>query len=457
MKFIIRIALFTLIALAILQPAIIFQAYAEEGGRSSIDEHLKENVAKYHIPGMAVMEVDSEEVIFQGIYGNCSSVDQAFIIGSLSKSFTAVAIMQLSENGSLDIDDSVSKYIDCGEWFDAGTDYERITVRDLLNQTSGIPTYAKLGDLDSGSSYGTHMYANANYGLLGMIIENVSGVPYEEYLKKNIFEPLGMTHSYGSCTEEMQNNLIQGFRNYYGFWIAGAPDYPGSLCKGQWTNVPAGYLASSASDMGKYLQMYLRGGENILETDSIDKMFYENVPNGEGAYYGMGWEYVEGSGGERILQHTGLVENYCALMYIRPDQDRAGIVLLNMNDYLVDNMYLSNIVAPLTGMEADDQSQMYGVLHFVIDLILVCIMLIAVYPIVTIRRWMIGKKKVILDLVRHTMLPILLIVPIQFVVPMFVVRLFVKDVWIIIITASSLLILAGIYKWGYILCKRIQE
>ena len=108
----------------------------------TIDELLAENVSKYHIPGMAVMEVNSDGILFQGTYGECTDIDQVFIIGSLSKSFTATATMQLVEAGSVDLDEPISKYIDCDEWFAKGTDYERITVRNLLNQTSGISTYA---------------------------------------------------------------------------------------------------------------------------------------------------------------------------------------------------------------------------------------------------------------------------------------------------------------------------
>lgn len=93
------------------------------------DELLADNVKKYHVPGMAVMEVNKDGILFQGTYGECTDINQVFIIGSLSKSFTATAIMQLVEAGSVNPDESISKYIDCDDWFAKGTDYERITVR----------------------------------------------------------------------------------------------------------------------------------------------------------------------------------------------------------------------------------------------------------------------------------------------------------------------------------------
>lgn len=421
------------------------------------DELLAENVNKYHVPGMAVMEVNKDGILFQGTYGECTDIDQVFIIGSLSKSFTATAIMQLVEAGSVDLDEPISKYIDCDEWFAKGTDYERITVRNLLNQTGGITTYAKLGELKSNHSFGSYEYANANYGLLGLIVESVSGMTYEEYLKNNIFDPLGMSRSYASYSDEMRENLIPGNRNYFGFWVSGEPDYPKIIARGQWTNIPAGYIASSASDMGRYLQMYLREGEEILKKSSIDKMFYENTSEGNGAYYGMGWECAELSDGEYVLQHMGLVENYASFMYIYPEQHKAGIVLANMNDYLVDNNYLGNIVAPLTGTNGDDKSDMYVIYHLLINLILVVLLLVAVYPVAAIKRWMDKRHRILVEIFRHFVLPAALLIIARFVAPFFVIRLFAKDVWIVLLVSTATLLIVGVIKLAIIInCKRME-
>ena len=172
----------------------------------TIDKELAENVKKYHLPGMTVIEVDSNGILFQGTYGNARSADQNFIIGSLSKSFTAAAVMQLVENGKIDLDKPLSEYIDCERYFVPKNDYKRITVKNLLNQTSGIKTYAKLGSLKSTEAYGKHVYANANYGLLGLLIESVSGLSYEAYIQEHIFKPLGMTHSYASFTTKQKKH-----------------------------------------------------------------------------------------------------------------------------------------------------------------------------------------------------------------------------------------------------------
>lgn len=90
--------------------------------------------------------------------------------------------------------------------------------------------------------------------------------------------------------------------------------------------------------MGKYLQMYLNGGDNVLSEESINSMFYDNVSvDGGSYYYGMGWNYSTEMFSKPMLWHAGLVENYTSNMFIIPDEGIAVVVLVNMNDYLVTN------------------------------------------------------------------------------------------------------------------------
>ena len=414
-----------------------------------VDAALAENVRKYHVPAMAVMEVDSNGTLFSGCYGDCTSLDQDFIIGSLSKSFTALAIMQLAEDGKVDLDSPITEYIDCGKYFKEGTDYGRITVRNLMNQTSGIDTYATFGDLVSTDSYGSHIYSNANYSLLGVIVQNVSGMSYEDYMQKNVFSPLGMKDTYASLSEKAEANMVPGYRNFFGLQIAGAPDYPKDLEEISWTSVPGGYLISSPADMGRYLQMYLRRGEDIVSLPSIYNMF-KSVVQGEdeGEHYGMGWMSSRENGKNKIY-HTGLVENYVAYMYIYPSRDKAGVVLISMNDYLVNNMFLDNIIAPLTGSDLPDRSSMYIILHGAIDLVCILLLTAALYPVFTIKKWKKKNKKVVFEIIRHFILPLGLIFLLNLAAPSFVIWLFAKDIWIVTAVCIAALTVTGIYKLGY--------
>ena len=147
-----------------------------------------------HIPGMAVIVVNKDEVLFAEAYGNCESIDTPFIIGSMSKSFTALAIMQLVEQGKIDLDTPISDYIDVSLYLKNTLDGNRITVRQLLNHTSGLGTYQRFGSAKITDSYGKYEYANVNYGLLGKIIESVSGKSYSDYVEQYIFSCRFVNH-----------------------------------------------------------------------------------------------------------------------------------------------------------------------------------------------------------------------------------------------------------------------
>lgn len=168
---------------------------------NSVSKVLEKDIKENHIPGMAVIVVNSDEVIFSKTYGNCENIDTPFIIGSMSKSFTALSIMKLVEENKIDINNPISSYIDTSLYFKNKEDGDKITIKQLLNQNSGIGTYQKLGNLKITKNYGKYEYSNANYNLLGKIIESVSNESYSDYVTKNILEPLDMNHTSATLEE----------------------------------------------------------------------------------------------------------------------------------------------------------------------------------------------------------------------------------------------------------------
>lgn len=434
----------------------VFASEEKQPDYDEINNQIAKDVEKYHIPGMAVIVVDKDNVLFGETYGNCDSIDTPFLIGSMSKSFTALAIMQLVEDGKIDLDSSISEYIDASEWFIDDTDYKKITIRNLLNQTSGITTYQTFGELRRTDSYGSHVYANANYGLLGLIVEAVSGMSYEEYVTSNIFTPLGMDHSAASLEKSKENGLIDGYRNYFGIPVAGKPDYPEQITNGTWTNVPAGYLSSSVSDMGRYLQMYLNDGEGVISKESINSMFYDDVSVDDGSYYyGMGWQYSTKMFSQPMVWHAGLVENYTSNMFIILEKGIAVVVLVNMNDYLVCNNLIGNIVNPLIGEERQELPDLYIILHLAIDVICFLLCFVSIYSIATIVQWNKKEKKsktYVIDSICHIGLPmILLCLPLIVGTPFRVLWLFVKDLYLVLYVNAGILIAVGVYKLMFLL------
>lgn len=421
---------------------------------SNIDQYLHGEVAAAHIPGMSVLIVDKEKVLFSNTYGNCNSIDAPFIIGSNSKSFTAASIMQLVEQNKINLDDPIDRYLS------DTIEGDKITVRQLLNHTSGIQTYDTQADYKISSNQGSYVYANANYGLLGQIIESVSGLSYNEYVKTHIFEPLDMNHSFTSLDEAKENGLITGYRNYFGFMIPEEISYPDLDSRG-WLSIPAGYIISSASDMGKYLQLYLNDGCGILQPESIQTMFYDSVRVADDRLYGFGWGVLKNYP-EPVISHGGLVENYITHMFILPESGVAGVLLINYNDYLVANdmtgTMLNGVLMLLFGQEPSYiKESSYIRNHFILDVLYLFMICLCVLPLLLLKKWMnrlyAAKrvKRIIGFTLLHLILPsLLLAIPRIAETPLSVVKSFVPDLFIVIIGGSIIAYGTGFVKLIYI-------
>lgn len=436
--------------------AVIFIcAFAPKGADAKIDtqelsRRLAEDVQKLRIPGMAVVIVDPDEVLYSETFGNCETIETPFLIGSVSKTFTAVSIMKLVEEGKIDLDTSIADYLNLTAYLRNPSDGEKITVRQLLNHTSGLGEYQRFGNAAITETYGKYRYANVNYGILGKIIETVSGESYADFTERNIFRPLQMNHAAATLAKSEENGLIHGYRNYFGIPVPGELDYPTDK---SWSTVPAGYISASAADMGKYLQMYLNHGRGILQPTTIDKMFDETIQQDESGlnYYGLGWmrtfQYSR-----PVILHAGLVENFASNVLILPNEGIGIAVLVNMNDYLVSNQFLENITRSLLGEENSDiPDDVYLKSHLMIDLIYLGILAISLLPVLFLRRWYRSEKIYLnrfFDILLHLIFPIVLLgIPHMLGAPLWVVWLFVKDLFFILILSAAVLLATGCVKF----------
>ena len=299
------------------------------GGKAdSIQEKELENyiinaLSAANIPGMGISIVSSEKELYCAAYGAAQEPESDYVLGSLSKSFTAAAIMHLQEEEELSLDDKVSDYL---TGYKAVSD---VTISELLHQTSGISSEETMSALQGNGQRGAFEYANANYNLLGEIIEAASGLTYEEYISDNILDPLDMTSTYSMRTgADMSEELLPGYQNYFGFPFPVKHQYDKEE---DWIQAPSGYLISDAKDMGKYLQMYLNKGGGILSEESVHAMLYQGTDMSsdrsveddffEGtAEYGMGW-MAKQVDGQAILYHSGKTEGFTAMMVLLPEQD----------------------------------------------------------------------------------------------------------------------------------------
>ena len=198
--------------------------------------------------------------------------------------------------------------------------------------------------------------------------------------------------------------------------------------------------------------MYLNNGSGIISQDSLDTMFYDNVPQDENNlyFYGMGW-VLSNDFDEPVFNHSGLVENYTSNMFIFPESGIGIAVLVNMNDYLVGNNLINNIIMHLLGKEMTEASgNLYINYHTLLNLCYLLVILVAVFPILFIRRWRKKnhtKKQIVIDIFTHVILPIiLLLLPYLVGVPLWVVWYFVKDLFFVLVVSAFLLLSTGIYK-----------
>lgn len=292
-----------------------------------------------HLPGMAVSIFSSDSLLFSGEYGTCQSRNDRFFIGSESKSFTALAIMQLVEDGLISLDDDISFYI---PKYRSG---KTLTIRMLLNQVSGFTQYQRPSEREITDNYGTYQYSNANYDILGDIIETVSGQEYSQYIQNHIFTPLGMTSSSADADTAVQLGMIGGYRNFFGVNIKGPNIIPNET---SWFHEPAGYIASTPADMTKYLQMFLRGGisadrKRLLSEEGIRQMYTNTVSQSSGnSSYGFGLMVFPDNGMTKVY-HNGLSEEYRTYFLFIPENNIAVSVLINGEDYLVGNRLTQDI------------------------------------------------------------------------------------------------------------------
>ena len=292
---------------------------------AAIDNYVRQEMRAVRAPGAAIAIVHGDHIVHARGFGQADpsgkviTRDTPFILGSMTKSFTALAIMQLVEAGRLALDDPVQGYL---PWFHVRDRKAsaRITIRHLLNQTSGLPKSAGLL-LIKGASATTQRdqtrllararlhhppgegfeYSNANYWLLGLVIERVTGGPYDSYIRREIFAPLGMLRSFTSESEARAHGLAQGYRVWFGFPRSQAMPYYAR-------ELSVGYLISTVDDMGRYLIAQLNGGRvdghPILSVQGVQLM---HTPPDESPY-AMGW-LADEVAGVPILWHTGAVAN----------------------------------------------------------------------------------------------------------------------------------------------------
>lgn len=314
--------------------------------------------------GLAVAVARGDNLIVDRGYGIADlewnmPVDAStiFRIGSQTKQFTAAAILKLAEQGKLGLEDPLSRYV---PEFDTGG--RVVTIRQLLNHTSGIPEYttqpgffAKLAplnlsdaellrpvsgkpfDFEPGASW---RYSNTNYYLLGMVIAKASGRPYAAFMQDEFFTPLGLAHTRYGSESEIIPHRAQGY--------AFDPDTESHSNDAAISmNVPGagGALVSSAGDLVRW-QIALTNGRAISPA-SFEQMIGSAVSTGQGdARYGLG-VMIDRRDGQRVIRHGGAINGFASALSWLPDSGLSVAVVSN-SEALSVGVVERRIIAALT-------------------------------------------------------------------------------------------------------------
>ncbi|WP_165233887.1 serine hydrolase domain-containing protein [Aquisphaera insulae] len=310
---------------------------------AAIDSYVKEAMAKRHIPGASVAVVRDGKVLLAKGYGLANveldvpaTADSAYQLASVTKTFTASAIMLLVKDGKLSLDDRITERL-----ADLPAAWKDVTVRHLLNHTSGIKSYTSTKDFDKqmrkdfsrreildlvakeplefppGEKWD---YSNTGYFLLGMLIEEVAKKPYAEFMAERIFGPLGMSHTRANDLRAVIPGRVQGYE-----WDGKA------IRNGEYVSptqpFSAGMLVSTANDLVKW-DAALRD-HRLLDAATLEAMWKPApLPKGGETPYGLGWG-ISKVNGHRRISHGGGIPGFSTEITRFPDDGLTVIVLAN--------------------------------------------------------------------------------------------------------------------------------
>lgn len=310
-------------------------------------------------PGVAVIVVQDGKTLLRKGYGLADvernvpiTPEMIFRIGSITKQYTAAAVLQLVKEGKVSLDDPLSKYV---------PDFPNtanVTVRHLLTHTSGIKSYTAVpsfmqtlredrtpiqvvdmvrkepADFAPGEKWA---YNNSGYIFLGIIIEKAGGMPYAEYMEKKLFAPLGLTHTFVGDENKVVRGRALGYEQ--------GPD--GSLRHARYISMTqpyaAGAIESNVDDLAKWNSLLLSG--KVLDAELLRLAWTDSRTNdGKPTGYGFGWQ-IGDDDGVRIIEHGGGIMGFVSHGTLMPEKKLYVGLLHNALGTEVDPGWLANLLA----------------------------------------------------------------------------------------------------------------
>jgi CubicO group peptidase (beta-lactamase class C family) len=344
-----HIALFALIALGPLALAAQPISAFDPALQSRVDRIAQQVLDQTGVPSASVAVVQHGALVYTHAYGSArlatetspaiaATAEMRYSIGSISKQFTAAAILLLQEEGKLTLDDPVGKYI---PGLSRGNE---VTIRQILSHTSGYQDYwpedyvmtpmlvpessqqildtwaKKTLDFEPGTQW---QYSNTNFVIAGRIVETITGHPLMDFLTSRIFRPLGMTSVWNSDEAKLTRADATAYYRHALGPLHVAPK------EGRGWMFAAGELAMTAHDLALWDQSLI--AQSVLKPDSYKQMFTEvKLKDGKGTHYGLGVEVIDRNG-HRSIEHSGEVSGFVSDNEVLVDDGVAVAVLTNQD------------------------------------------------------------------------------------------------------------------------------
>ncbi|MDA1582966.1 serine hydrolase [Bacillus cereus group sp. TH230-1LC] len=401
------------LVLCIVHPKV----YAQHNIKANLDKYIEEFINEQNIPGVAVAIVHNKEVFFTKTMGVTGESEKKvtsktpFAIGSISKSLTALAIVKLIEDKKIKLEDPVQRYLPWFKLKDAQIS-STITIQHLLTHTSGINTYEGLALSDKQSKSSTalkenvmklsnvkvtaspgekYQYSNANYIVLGALIEEVTNKTYSSYMEKYIFQPLNMNGAAASKETAYEKGYLTGYQSWFGIPRKSVVSYDNA-------GAPYGYITANLEDMIQFI-MFLNRQENpqFLKQENMDLYLSPLYQINSEKSYGFGLRTTNINESETMIWHSGSTPDARAEIFTLNKSGWSGVILTNKN-HVLEETALSElkkgIISILNGEELIDISKNIPLTQIIL---LIVTLILFVISIILIKKYKHVKtvKKVI--------------------------------------------------------------
>lgn len=375
--------------------------------KEAVDEFVTNYIKRNGLPGASIVIVKDGNLVYEKGYGHDSEgnplTEKSLMrIGSTSKSFTSFSVLKLVEEGKINLDNPVVKYLP--ELTMDDTRLQKVTIRHLLSHTSGIPNPTIVPPANTLKERVTHLqdwklmwqpgdkyyYSNPNYWILARLVEVVSGIEFPQYLKNKIFTPLGMDDTLSAINSgDPVTGLSKGYITAYG------TAFPWSELEQMFAG--AGGVISTASDMGKWLTMHTNEGKNVNGERLLSKSLLEESysPQPGSPKYGLGWSLSSPNIKPARISHSGALSTIQAQQDIVPSSGYAVAVLLNSFTTTLEHSYeiSSGIIKLTEGQLPDAKAPIPKIIDLSLGLITIIYLLLGIKGILRSKEWSIRRKQ----------------------------------------------------------------